>query len=251
MTSLPASAMPWGQLEATRKRAESLSDQTLMPPSSGPMKSESSRKWKNSWPSGKPYSINCHRQVGETIQRLQQYDFVDRQAREEFEALVQALQQQAMQRLFESMKQRLQAMSAGDMQRLQQMLSISTSSWNSVMRAWTGDFQEFLERYRDMFPGQTPENLEEFLEQMAQNMEAMQSLLNSMSEEMRQELQGAHAGTLCRSALAAGLYGTHAAPPGVHANNTSLVIRWLSVVMSRCLCKKRCTWLNVCKAWNA
>jgi uncharacterized protein with von Willebrand factor type A (vWA) domain len=52
-----------------------------------------------------------------------------------------------------------------------------------------GDFQEFLERYREMFPGQTPADLEQFLQQMAQNMEAMQSLLNSMSEDMRRELQ--------------------------------------------------------------
>jgi uncharacterized protein with von Willebrand factor type A (vWA) domain len=128
-------------------------------------------------------------QVGETIRRLQQYDFVDRQAREDFHALVQALQQQALQRLFDAMKQRLQNMSAADMQRLQQMLS----DLNRLLeqRDWgeEGDLQSFLEQYRDLFPDGVPESLEELLEHMARQMEAVQTLLNSMSEDMRQELQ--------------------------------------------------------------
>jgi uncharacterized protein with von Willebrand factor type A (vWA) domain len=143
------------------------------------------------------------RQVGDTIRRLQQYDFVDRQAREDFEALVQSLQQQALQRLFESMKQRLQAMTAGDMQRLQQMLSDLNQLLEQRDAGMEGDFQEFLERYREMFPAQTSADLEQFLQQMAQNMEAMQSLLNSMSENMRQELQAL---MRLRSTDAAGAY---------------------------------------------
>jgi uncharacterized protein with von Willebrand factor type A (vWA) domain len=129
-------------------------------------------------------------QIGETIRRLQQYDFVDRQAQADFDALVQSLQQQALQRLFESMKQRLASMTSGDMQRFQQMLADLNQLLEQREEGMEGDFQDFLDRYRDLFPGQAPENLEQFLQQMAQNMEAMQSLLNSMSEEMRQELQG-------------------------------------------------------------
>ena len=132
---------------------------------------------------------NLPRQVGETIRRLQQYDFADHQARQDFEALVQSLQQQALERIFEALKQRLQDMSAGDMQRLRQMLT----DLNRLLeqREWgeDGDFQAFLDTYRDMFPNGALESLDQLLEQMVQNMEAMQSLLNSMSEDMRQELQ--------------------------------------------------------------
>jgi len=39
--------------------------------------------------------------VGETIRRLVPYDFIDRQANADFDALVQSLQQQAMQSLFQ------------------------------------------------------------------------------------------------------------------------------------------------------
>src|SRR6202022_3765894 len=59
-------------------------------------------------------------------------------------------------------------------------------------RAAGGDtdrmFEEFMDRYGDMFPG-NPQNLDELLEQMARQMAAMQQLLNSMSPEQRAQLQ--------------------------------------------------------------
>jgi uncharacterized protein with von Willebrand factor type A (vWA) domain len=138
---------------------------------------------------------NLSSPVGDTIRQLQQYDFVDRQAREDFEALVQSLQQQAMQNLFEAMKQRLQSMTTADMQRLRQMVSDLNRLLEQRGSGQEEDFQEFLENYGDLFPDGAPDSLEQLLEQMARNMEAMQSLLNSMSDDMRQELQALMAGT--------------------------------------------------------
>jgi uncharacterized protein with von Willebrand factor type A (vWA) domain len=178
------------QLEATRKRAESLSPTDPDAAQQRANEERAIQEMEELVAERQALLDQLPPQVGETIRRLQQYDFVDRQAREDFEALVQSLQQQALQRLFESMKQRLQTMTAGDMQRLQQMLSDLNQLLEQREEGRGGDFQAFLERYRDLFPGAAPENLEQFLEQMAQNMEAMQSLLNSMSEDMRQELQG-------------------------------------------------------------
>lgn len=133
--------------------------------------------------------------VGETIRRLQNYDFVDRQAKADFESLVQSLQQQALDLLFQMMQQRLQQLAPEDIQRMRQMIE----DLNDLLeRRETGeatdqDFQDFLDRHRDMFPAGTPNSppnsLDDFLEQMARQMEAMQSLLNSMSEDMRQALQ--------------------------------------------------------------
>src|SRR5919199_14367 len=62
------------------------------------------------------------REVGDTIQGLQQYDFMDQQARADFAALLQALQQQAMESLLQSLTQRLHNMTSADMQRLRHML---------------------------------------------------------------------------------------------------------------------------------
>ena len=102
---------------------------------------------------------------------------------------LQALQQQVMDSMFQTLLQRLQTMQPGDLQRTRQMLE----DLNRLLeqREWgeEGDFNEFLNKYRDMFPNGAPESLDELLEQLAHNMQAMQSLLNSLSEEKRQELQ--------------------------------------------------------------
>jgi uncharacterized protein with von Willebrand factor type A (vWA) domain len=129
------------------------------------------------------------RDVGETLRGLQQYDFLDQQARADFAALLQSLQQQAMDALWQSMAQCLQNMTSADTQRLRHMLE----DLNRLLeqRAWgeEGDFREFLNKHRDLFPDGAPSSLEALLEQLAHNMQAMQSLLNSLSDEKRQELQ--------------------------------------------------------------
>ena len=51
------------------------------------------------------------------------------------------------------------------------------------------DFDGFMERYGDFFPG-NPKTLDELLEQMARSMAAMQQMLNSMTPEQRAQLQG-------------------------------------------------------------
>jgi uncharacterized protein with von Willebrand factor type A (vWA) domain len=129
--------------------------------------------------------------VGETIRRLTTYDFVDRQAKTDFDALIQSLQQQAMDSLFQMMKQRLQQLTPEDVQRMRQMIEDLNEllKQRDMGEVRDDDFQEFLERHRDLFPDGTPRRLDEFLEQMARQMEAMQSLLNSMSEDMHQTLQ--------------------------------------------------------------
>jgi uncharacterized protein with von Willebrand factor type A (vWA) domain len=50
-------------------------------------------------------------------------------------------------------------------------------------------FEEFMERFGDMFPNH-PSTLDELLEDLARQMAAMSQLLNSMSPEQRAELQG-------------------------------------------------------------
>ena len=50
------------------------------------------------------------------------------------------------------------------------------------------DFEGFMERYGDFFPG-NPQTLDELLEQMARSMAQMQQLLNSMTPEQRAQLQ--------------------------------------------------------------
>src|SRR5712691_5681530 len=178
------------QLEATRQRLEGLADDT--DPETTQQRANEARavqEMEELVAERRTQLDALPRDIGETIRGLQQYDFVNRQARADFEALLQALQQQAMDTLFQSMLQRLQNMTSADMQRMRHMLE----DLNRLLeqREWgeEGDFREFLNQYREMFPDGAPESLDELLEQLARNMQAMQSLLNSMSDEKRQELQ--------------------------------------------------------------
>jgi uncharacterized protein with von Willebrand factor type A (vWA) domain len=127
--------------------------------------------------------------VGETIRQLRQYDFVDRQAQADFKALLQDLQQQAMRPLLEALRQRLQDMTSGDVQRLHQMLNDLNHLLQRQEQGEDVDFQAFLDQHRDLLSHGAPDSLEQFLEQMAHAMDCMQSLLNSMSGAMRRELQ--------------------------------------------------------------
>lgn len=128
--------------------------------------------------------------VSAAIQRLQQYDFVDRAARDDFAALLHALQQQALETLWPSMLQRLHNMQPTEVQRLQEMMSALNRLLAQRHEGKDEDFQAFVETYRDLLPHDMPDSLEEFVAQLAQHLRAMQALLNSMTDAKRQELQG-------------------------------------------------------------
>ena len=75
------------------------------------------------------------------------------------------------------------------MQRMKDMLAELNQMLEQRERGEEPDFDGFMERYGDFFPG-NPQTLDELLEQMAQSMAQMQQLLNSMTPEQRAQLQG-------------------------------------------------------------
>lgn len=177
------------QLEATRRRAEALPPVSAETAQQHANERRAIQEMEDIVAEHQELLNNLPRSTAETIQRLQQYDFVDRQARADFDALLQKLQQQMLDRLFQNMQRSLQQMDDVTKQRLQQMVEDLNRLLEQRNWGGDGDFQEFLERYRDLLPANTPQSLDEFLQQMAQNSEAMQSLMNSLSHEKRRELQ--------------------------------------------------------------
>jgi uncharacterized protein with von Willebrand factor type A (vWA) domain len=177
------------QLAATRQRAEQLPEDTPETAQQRANEARAIQEMEDIVADRRAVLDSLPRHVGDTIRRLQQYDFVDQQARADFDALVQSLQQQALESLFHTLKQRLQHMSPDAMQRLRQMVEDLNRLLEQHNDGEAGDFQDFLDQYRDLLPTDTPQSLEQLLDQLAQGMQAMQSLLNSMSETMRQELQ--------------------------------------------------------------
>ncbi len=124
------------------------------------------------------------------VQSLQEYEWTSSEARQNFEQLLEDLRSQLMQSYFNQMSNAMSDMSPESMQRIKDMFNDLNRMLET--RAEGGDtermFEEFMDRYGDMFPG-NPQNLDELLEQMARQMAAMQQLLNSMSPEQRAQLQ--------------------------------------------------------------
>ncbi|HVM41666.1 MAG TPA: hypothetical protein VM618_12905 [Acidimicrobiia bacterium] len=122
------------------------------------------------------------------VSELQQYDFMDDEARQRFEELLDELRQEMLRSTFNQMSDALSNMTPEQMQRMKDMLAELNQMLEQRAAGQEPDFDRFMERYGDFFPG-NPRNLDELLEQMARSMAQMQSLMASMTPEQRQQLQ--------------------------------------------------------------
>jgi uncharacterized protein with von Willebrand factor type A (vWA) domain len=117
------------------------------------------------------------------IQQLRDYDFLSPEARQQFQDLMQMLQQQVLQSYFKGLQQGLQSMTPEGLREIRDMLR----DLNNVLEG-RGDFQDFKDKWGKFFPDDI-ESAEQLAQHMQRQMAAMQSLLDSMTPEMRQELE--------------------------------------------------------------
>jgi uncharacterized protein with von Willebrand factor type A (vWA) domain len=122
------------------------------------------------------------------VQALQQYEWMDDGARQRFEDLMNELREQLLQSYFNQISEGMQNLTPERMQRMKDMLAELNHMLEQRERGEEPDFEGFMERYGDFFPG-NPQSLDELLEQMAQSMAQMRQLLNSMTPEQRAQLQ--------------------------------------------------------------
>lgn len=118
---------------------------------------------------------------------LRDYDFVDPEARQKFEEMLEELREQAAQMYFNQASGALQNMTPEDMQRMKDMFSELNKMLEDRANGNEPDFDGFMERFGDFFP-ENPKNLDELLEAMARRMAMAQAIMSSMSPEMRNEL---------------------------------------------------------------
>ena len=123
------------------------------------------------------------------LRELSEYDFMDQEAREKFDALMDTLRQQMMQNFFQGMKDAIQNMSPEDMRRLQEMIQALNQMLHDRAMGEDTDFEGFMEQYGDFFDPNRPASLDELIENLRRQMASMQSLMDSMSSQMRQELE--------------------------------------------------------------
>jgi uncharacterized protein with von Willebrand factor type A (vWA) domain len=122
------------------------------------------------------------------VSDLQEYDWMDDAARQRFEELMDQLRQQLLDSMFNQLSEGMSQMSPEQMQRMKDMFAELNHMLEQRERGEEPDFEGFMERYGDFFPG-NPQSLDELLEQMARSMAQMQQMLNSMTPEQRAQLQ--------------------------------------------------------------
>src|SRR5437763_7725506 len=121
------------------------------------------------------------------IKGLSEYDFMDVQAREKFQELLQSLQQQMMQQFFQGMQQSLQNMTPEDIAKLREMIRDLNKMLRERQEGKEPDFDSFMQKHGEYFPGVN--SLDDLIEQMQMQMAAMQGILDNLSTEQRQECQ--------------------------------------------------------------
>ncbi|MCH7746250.1 MAG: VWA domain-containing protein, partial [Chloroflexi bacterium] len=101
-----------------------------------------------------------------SIKELKDYDFMDPEARQKFEELLDTLKQQMMQNFFQSMRQQLQEMSPEQMEDLKNMIQALNQMLRDRSTGEDPDFEGFMEQYGQYFDPDRPASLEELIEQL-------------------------------------------------------------------------------------
>src|SRR2546423_9827829 len=126
--------------------------------------------------------------LGSRVKALRNYEFMDPDAEQMFNDLLQKLQQQIMDQMFQGMKQGIQSMTQQDVGRVREMVRDLNRMLEQREQGLQPDFQGFMQKYGDMFPPGI-ETLDQLLEHLQRQMAQMQSLLQSLSPEAREELR--------------------------------------------------------------
>lgn len=124
---------------------------------------------------------------GERIRALQDYDFLEPEARARFEALLEKLRQRVLDSYLEGLNEQLKGMTPEQLAASREMVRDLNRLLQERLNGGDPDASEFLARHGAFFPG--ARTLDDVIEQLVGRMAAMQSLLASMSAEQRAELQ--------------------------------------------------------------
>ncbi|HLB28063.1 MAG TPA: hypothetical protein VJK47_02505, partial [Dehalococcoidales bacterium] len=127
--------------------------------------------------------------LGGQIKELNDYDFMDPEARQKFQELMDMLKKHAMESYGRDMMQKMQNMDPGQMAAMRNMLEALNQMLEQRMNGQEPDFNQFMQQFGDFFGDNPPQNLDELMEYMQQQMAQARNLLNSMSPKDRKALQ--------------------------------------------------------------
>ena len=129
--------------------------------------------------------------VGGRIKELMEYDFIDPEAQQKFQELLDMLKSQAAQNMSQQMQQQVQGMSPEDMAAMGEMMRRLNQMMRDHVEGRQPDFEGFMQQFGPMFGPNPPESFEELMDLLQRQLSQMQSMMESMSPEARRELEDA------------------------------------------------------------
>lgn len=127
--------------------------------------------------------------VGGRIKDLNNYDFMDGEARWQFQELMEMLKRNAMSSFAKDMAQRLKSMNPESLAAMRHFMEAINQILEARKRGEEPDFDAFMKQFGQFFGENPPKNLDELIERLQQQMAQAQALMESLSPADRQELQ--------------------------------------------------------------
>jgi len=127
--------------------------------------------------------------VGGRIKDLNKYDFMDGEARRQFQELMEMLKRNAMSSFAKDMTQRLKNMDPDALAAMRHFMEAINQMLEARKRGEEPDFNAFMKEFGQFFGDNPPKDLDELLERLMQQMAQAQALVESLSPADRQELQ--------------------------------------------------------------
>ncbi len=106
--------------------------------------------------------------VGGRIKDLNQYDFMDGEARRQFQELMDMLKRNAMSSFAREMTQKLKNMDANSLAAMRHFMEAINQMLEARRRGEEPDFEGFMKQFGDFFGDNPPKNLDELIERLQQ-----------------------------------------------------------------------------------
>ncbi len=123
------------------------------------------------------------------IKDLTSYEFIDADARRQFEELMAMLRRRVTESFFKDMMGQLQDMGPQDMDRLKDMLQSLNQMLKEKREGGQPDLDSFMKEFGQHFGGQPPSSMDELMDMLQRRMGQMGSLLDSLSPEEKKALE--------------------------------------------------------------
>ena len=132
---------------------------------------------------------NLPKDLPGAIKEMASYEFIDPEARRQFEELMEMLRNRIMESYFKDVQRALESLTPDDINNLRDMLKSLNQMLRDKIWGREPDFQGFMEEFGEQFGDQQPSSLEELIDMLRRRIAQMESLLNSLPAEARRALE--------------------------------------------------------------